>query len=64
MSDLAPDLCFAAPLPKDPAPTSKAAHLRYVHDAWPGIRREPAAEGAFRYFGTNGLEIADAETLA
>ena len=64
MSDLAPDLCFAAPPPKDPATAAKAAHLRYVHDAWPGIRREPAAEGAFRYFGTNGLEIADAETLA
>jgi DNA topoisomerase-1 len=48
----------------DPPAAAKAAGLRYVHDDRPGIRREPAPDGAFRYRGARGEPVEDEATLA
>jgi DNA topoisomerase-1 len=45
----------------DPAASAKAAGLRYVSDAAPGIRRENTKSG-FRYF-VDGSELTDEDTL-
>ena len=50
----------------DPAETAKAAGLRYVSDARPGIRRlasTRAGKTAFRYTGADGTAVRDAVTL-
>ena len=46
----------------DPAESAKAAGLRYVSDAKPGITRAGAAK-SFRYTGVDGKAVRDAETL-
>ncbi len=46
----------------DPVESARAAGLRYVSDLSPGIRRTRAGKG-FRYTGTDGRSIRDAETL-
>jgi DNA topoisomerase-1 len=46
-----------------PQEAAKAAHLRYVSDRHPGIRREKTADGAFRYIGVDGEEVTDVRTL-
>lgn len=43
---------------------AKAAHLRYVSDTQPGIRREPATDNDFRYIGVDGETVTDEKTLA
>jgi DNA topoisomerase-1 len=52
----------AAPV-VSPQEAAKAAHLRYVTDAQPGIRREKAADGEFRYIGVDGEPVTDTRTL-
>lgn len=46
----------------DPIESSKAAGLRYVTDAKPGITRKPFRK-SFRYFDADGALIRDKETL-
>jgi len=46
----------------DPVESAQAAGLRYVSDLTPGIRRTRAGKG-FRYAGSDGHPIRDAETL-
>ena len=48
---------------KAPEGSAKAAGLRYVSDAEPGISRQRAGT-AFRYVGPDGRALRDAETLA
>lgn len=51
----------------EPAETKqevKAAHLRYVTDAKPGIRREGDAERGFQYTAADGSPVTDEATLA
>jgi DNA topoisomerase-1 len=45
-----------------PVESAKAAGLRYVSDAKPGIQRKKAAKG-FRYVGVDGKPVRDPETL-
>jgi DNA topoisomerase-1 len=47
----------------DPAESAKAAGLRYVSDARPGIRRKRSGAG-FRYRNPDGTPVKDADTLA
>jgi DNA topoisomerase-1 len=47
----------------DPAASARAAGLRYVTDAKPGIRRQRSGSG-FRYRDASGLPVKDADTLA
>jgi DNA topoisomerase-1 len=47
----------------EPAGSAKAAGLRYVSDAEPGIARQRAGSG-FRYLRPDGRAVRDAETLA
>jgi DNA topoisomerase I len=47
----------------DPAESAKAAGLRYVTDARPGISRQRSGSG-FRYRGADGAKVTDAATLA
>ncbi|MES2462271.1 MAG: DNA topoisomerase IB [Armatimonadota bacterium] len=49
--------------PPSPQEAAKAAHLRYVSDRQPGIRREKDKEGAFRYIGVDGEQVTDARKL-
>jgi len=49
--------------PPDPAAAARAADLRYVDDAEPGIRRLRSRRG-FRYRDAAGRAVADRETLA
>jgi DNA topoisomerase I len=53
----------ATDLPIDPIDSARAAGLRYVSDAKPGIRRARRGKG-FRYTDPDGHVIRDAETLA
>src|SRR6202045_4487909 len=59
---------WQAPVPADaaeavePVESALAAGLRYVSDLTPGIRRARARNG-FRYSGSDGHPIHDAETL-
>jgi DNA topoisomerase-1 len=46
----------------DPKASAKAAGLRYVTDASPGIRRRRAGKG-FTYLGTDGRPIRDPQEL-
>jgi DNA topoisomerase-1 len=46
----------------DPPAAAEAAHLRYVNDAQPGIRRRRASRG-FRYWGVDGAPVRAAATL-
>lgn len=46
----------------DPAESAKAAGLRYVTDAKPGIRRQRRGKG-FRYTNADGSPVRDPETL-
>jgi DNA topoisomerase-1 len=46
----------------DPVESARAAHLRYVSDGSPGIRRVRAGKG-FRYVGPDGRPVRDEETL-
>jgi DNA topoisomerase I len=46
----------------DPLASARAAHLRYVDDTAPGIRRIRRGKG-FRYLGANGAPIQDPEHL-
>lgn len=48
----------------DPQESAKAAGLRYVSDAKPGIRREKIGEHQFRYTDPHGAEVTDEKTLA
>jgi DNA topoisomerase-1 len=50
------------PLAADPVDSARAAGLRYVTDAKPGIRRQRSGSG-FRYRGADGAAVKDAETL-
>jgi DNA topoisomerase-1 len=47
----------------DPVESAKAAGLRYVSDAKPGIRRKRAGTG-FSYIGPDNKPVRDSETLA
>jgi DNA topoisomerase I len=47
----------------DPVVSARAAGLRYVTDAGPGIRREAKPGGGFRYVGTDGRAIRRAAEL-
>jgi DNA topoisomerase-1 len=47
----------------DPREVAKAAHLRYVSDTKPGIRREKQGK-TFRYIGLDGEPVTDEKTLA
>jgi DNA topoisomerase-1 len=47
----------------DPAESAKAAGLRYVSDAKPGIERKRSGKG-FRYVDADGRPVRDKETLA
>jgi DNA topoisomerase-1 len=47
----------------DPAAAARAAGLRYVNDASPGVRREPRRGGGFRYVGIDGRVIRKAAEL-
>jgi len=47
----------------DPSESARAAGLRYVSNAEPGIRRRRAGEG-FRYVKPDGRAVTDAATLA
>ena len=47
----------------EPRATARAAGLRYVTDASPGIRRRKAGKG-FRYVGPDGKAVRDPEALA
>jgi DNA topoisomerase I len=49
--------------PSEPIATAKSAHLRYVTDDEPGIRRIGAAKN-FRYRGRDGRAIHAADMLA
>src|SRR3989442_5736662 len=49
--------------PALPAESARAAGLRYVSDATPGIGRRPAAQG-FRYVGAGGTALRDKARLA
>jgi DNA topoisomerase I len=53
----------AAPMSSTPQEAAKAAQLRYVSDARPGIRRRRAGEG-FTYVDANGDTVTDEATLA
>ncbi len=56
-----------APSPDDPETAARAAKLRYVSDAKPGIRRERVQNGAtatFVYRNPDGSEVTDERTLA
>jgi len=50
-------------LPLEPAESARAAGLRYVSDATPGIRRRRAGQ-AFRYLKPDGRALTDRATLA
>lgn len=50
-------------LAHDPILSAKAAKLRYVTDATPGISRQPAADGTFSYVLPDGQPIDDDDTL-
>jgi DNA topoisomerase-1 len=50
-------------LARAPDESARAAGLRYVSDAEPGIRREPDGEG-FRYLDPRGRAVTDEATLA
>jgi DNA topoisomerase-1 len=52
------------PVDEGPTPqeSAKAAGLRYVSDAKPGIQRKKAGTG-FKYVGVDGKAVKDAETL-
>lgn len=58
-----PDQSFSGPSPEDLRAAAKAAHLHYVSDAKPGIRRERTRKG-FRYVAPDGSRITDEETIA
>ena len=47
-----------------PEGSARAAGLRYVNDATPGISRQRAGSNAFRYLGTNGAVVRDKANLA
>ncbi len=47
----------------DPVDSARAAGLRYVSDARPGIRRKRCGK-AFRYIGVDGAPMRDPEVLA
>ena len=47
-----------------PIESAKAAGLRYVTDAAPGLRRLPAGSGGFRYLHPDGRAVRDRATLA
>lgn len=47
----------------DPLASARAAGLRYVSDAAPGIRREPRRGGGFRYAGPDGRTIRRAAEI-
>lgn len=51
------------PIASDPAGAARAAHLRYVSDARPGIRRV-RHRGGFRYVDAVGAPVRDEATLA
>lgn len=50
------------PLPIEPADAARAAHLRYVDDSGPGIRRVRCGKG-FRYLDAAGEPVRDERTL-
>jgi DNA topoisomerase-1 len=54
---------LARHLALEPAKAAKAASLRYVTDAQPGVKRVGPARG-FRYINSRGKRVADAATLA
>jgi DNA topoisomerase-1 len=53
---------LSAVAPSDPPAAAKAAGLRYVNDARPGIRRERDGEG-LRYYDAKGERIDDEDIL-
>jgi DNA topoisomerase I len=53
---------LSAPI-TDPIAAAKAAHLIYVHDEWPGIRRKRVGTG-FAYTGPDGRPVRDPEARA
>jgi DNA topoisomerase-1 len=55
-------ICVPEPI-LDPAESAKAAHLRYVTDTRPGIRRKRRGKN-FTYVDPDGKTVRDKETLA
>lgn len=51
------------PPPADPKEVAWFAHLRYVSDDKPGIRRLRRKNGAFRYVDAAGAPVVDRATL-
>jgi DNA topoisomerase-1 len=56
-------LAAAAELPVEPQDAARAAHLRYVTDTRPGIRRRKRGR-AFSYYDADGQRVHDDATLA
>jgi DNA topoisomerase I len=52
----------AAPLRPDPKDSARAAGLRYVHDAMPGIRRAQE-DDHFNYYAPDGARITDEQEI-
>lgn len=50
-------------LARDPVLSAKAAKLRYITDAAPGISRQPAPDGTFAYVLPDGQPVDDDDTL-
>jgi DNA topoisomerase-1 len=50
-------------LHEDTEVSAERAGLRYVTDSKPGIRREQAEDGSFRYYRASGAEVTDEATL-
>jgi DNA topoisomerase-1 len=61
-SGSAKDTSSASDIEDDPAAAAKAAGLRYVSDAMPGIRRERDGDG-FRYIAPDGSVLDDDREL-
>ncbi|HXG64919.1 MAG TPA: DNA topoisomerase IB [Blastocatellia bacterium] len=63
MSRSAEQSCKSSDAPvADPVASARAAGLRYVTDAGPGIRRKRAGKG-FAYIGVDGRPVRDREVL-
>ncbi|MFD2365928.1 DNA topoisomerase IB [Pseudoduganella sp. GCM10020061] len=54
---------ITAPLAAEPVAAARAAGLRYVSDAAPGISRKPARTKGFSYVDADGKAVRDESTL-
>lgn len=62
-NDVEDDSAEVSPLHEDTEVSAERAGLRYVNDSKPGIRREQAEDGSFRYYRASGAEVTDEATL-